>query len=80
MSEKRDRITPAELEAEIQPYFEQAAAEGMFPDDGGGEKAAQSDLAFYTKAGQIEGDPAELNVEDFWYLEPLDKALQTVGG
>ncbi|HET6468971.1 MAG TPA: ABC transporter substrate-binding protein [Geminicoccaceae bacterium] len=71
---------PAELEAEIQPYFEQAAAEGMFPDDGGREGAARSDLEFYTEAGQIEGDPAELNVEDFWYLEPLDRALQTVGG
>ena len=71
---------PPELEAEIQPYFEQAAAEGMFPNDGGGEAAAESDLGFYTTAGQIEGGADELKVEDFWYLEPLEKARQTVGG
>jgi NitT/TauT family transport system substrate-binding protein len=71
---------PAELEAEIDPYFEQAASENMFPNDGGGEEAAMSDLQFYTKAGQIEGDPAELAAEDFWYVEPLEQARAAVGG
>ncbi|HEX6141125.1 MAG TPA: ABC transporter substrate-binding protein [Geminicoccaceae bacterium] len=71
---------PAELEAEIDPYFEQAASEGMFPNDGGGEAAAQSDFQFYTKAGSLEGDPAELKVEDFWYLEPLEQARAAVQG
>jgi NitT/TauT family transport system substrate-binding protein len=70
---------PADLEGEIDPYFEQAASEGMFPNDGGGEAAAMSDFQFYGKAGSIEGDPAELKVEDFWYLDTLEQAKAALG-
>jgi NitT/TauT family transport system substrate-binding protein len=71
---------PEDLEAQIDPYFEQAVGEAMFPNDGGGEAAAQSDFAFYTEAGQLEGEPEELNIEDFWYIEPLEKARAAVQG
>jgi len=71
---------PEDLEAQIGPYYQQAVDEAMFPDDGGGEAAAQSDFAFYTEAGQLEGEPEELNLEDFWYLEPLEKARAAVQG
>ena len=71
---------PADLEGQIGPYFEQAVGEAMFPNDGGGEAAAQSDFAFYSKAGQLEGSPDELQVEDFWYLEPLEQARAAVQG
>jgi len=71
---------PEDLEAQIDPYFEQAVGEAMFPSDGGGEAAARSDFAFYSKAGQLEGAPDELQVEDFWYLEPLEKARAAVQG
>ena len=71
---------PEDLEAQIDPYFEQAVGEAMFQDDGGGEQAARSDFAFYTEAGQLEGEPEELNVEDFWYLEPLEQARAAVQG
>jgi NitT/TauT family transport system substrate-binding protein len=71
---------PEDLEAQIDPYFEQAVGEAMFPNDGGGEQAAGSDFAFYTEAGQLEGEPEELNIEDFWYLEPLEKARAAVQG
>lgn len=71
---------PEDLEAQIIPYFEQAVGEGMFPSDGGGEDAARSDFAFYSKAGQLEGDPETLNVEDFWYLAPLEQARAAVQG
>jgi NitT/TauT family transport system substrate-binding protein len=27
-------------------------------------------------AGQLEGDPATLNPEDFWYFAPLDAAMK----
>jgi NitT/TauT family transport system substrate-binding protein len=71
---------PDDLVAEIDPYFKQAVGESMFPNDGGGEQAARSDFAFYSKAGQLEGSPDELQVEDFWYLEPLEKARAAVQG
>jgi NitT/TauT family transport system substrate-binding protein len=52
----------------------------MFPNDGGGEQAARSDFGFYGKAGQLEGSADELSIEDFWYLEPLEKARAAVQG
>jgi NitT/TauT family transport system substrate-binding protein len=71
---------PADLVAQIDPYFTQAVGESMFPNDGGGENAARSDFAFYSKSGQLEGAADELQVEDFWYLEPLEKARAAVQG
>lgn len=67
---------PAELEPEILPYYEAGAESGMFPEDGGGEEVARLDLEFYTVAGQLAGPAESLKVEDFWYLEPLNAALQ----
>ena len=69
---------PPEQEKEILPYYKQAAEEGLFTQDCGGRKAAEEDLEFYKTAGQIQGDPETLKVEDFWYLEPLQTALQNV--
>jgi NitT/TauT family transport system substrate-binding protein len=71
---------PPEQEKEILPYYKQAAEEGLFTQDCGGREAAQEDIEFYKTAGQIQGDPATLDVEDFWYFEPLQKALQNVEG
>ncbi|MDQ4006174.1 MAG: ABC transporter substrate-binding protein [Actinomycetota bacterium] len=69
---------PPEQEKEILPYYEQAAEEGLFTQDCGGREAARDDIEFYKTAGQIKGDPATLDVEDFWYLEPLQKAVRNV--
>ena len=82
--EERERLGLAEdlepeLEEQIVPYFEQAAQEGVFATDCGGEEAARTDFEFYGLVGQVEGDPATLNVEDFWDLAPLEQALETVG-
>lgn len=71
---------PEELEAQIGPYFQQAVNEAMFPNDGGGEAAAKSDFAFYSKAGQLEGTPGDLAVEDFWYLDALEQARAALEG
>ena len=81
--EERERLgllpdLPAELEKELLPYYEQAAEEGLFTEDCGGEPAAKEDFVFYGEAGQLEGDPADLNVEDFWTLEPSESALSAV--
>ncbi len=66
---------PAELEEEILPFYEGAAASKMFPEDGGGARAAKQDFALYGVAGEIKGNPEDLKVEDFWYLKPLNDAL-----
>ncbi|QIB35468.1 ABC transporter substrate-binding protein [Ancylobacter pratisalsi] len=70
---------PADQVAEITPYFTELAEGKAFPVNGGGEAAAKDDFAFYTISGQLQGKPAELKVEDFWALEPLNRALGKVG-
>jgi NitT/TauT family transport system substrate-binding protein len=64
---------PAKLEEEILPYFKEGAANGIFPNDGGGERAAKNDLEFYALSGAIKNPNAK--VEDFWHLAPLKAAL-----
>lgn len=83
--EERDRLGLAEdlepeLEEQILPYFEEAGQEGVFATDCGGEEAARTDFEFYSLVGQVEGDPETLNVEDFWDLETLNAALESVEG
>jgi NitT/TauT family transport system substrate-binding protein len=83
VQQERERLgllpdLPAELEEELVPYYEQAAEEGLFTEDCGGEAAAKEDFEFYNAAGQLEGDPAELNVEDFWSLDQLESAISSV--
>lgn len=85
LMEERERLgllqdIPAELEEEILPYYEVGVESDLFPTDGGGREAAESDFEFYTAAGQLEGDPESLDVEDFWYLEPLETVLARVDG
>jgi NitT/TauT family transport system substrate-binding protein len=70
---------PAELEPEVAPYYEESVPTGAFPNNGGSEQAAKDDFEFYALAGQIEGDPKTLKVEDFWTFDPLNKALAKVG-
>ncbi|MBN2554164.1 MAG: ABC transporter substrate-binding protein [Spirochaetales bacterium] len=67
---------PSELEPEILPFYELAAEGNMFPEDGGGAEAAKQDFEFYGVAGQIQGDPASLKVEDFWYLKAIDDVVK----
>jgi NitT/TauT family transport system substrate-binding protein len=63
---------PAEVLAELDGFYADAVAGGLYDPNGGGRAAAQADLEWYTGAGQLEGDPATLNAEDFWYFAPLD--------
>jgi NitT/TauT family transport system substrate-binding protein len=83
IQEERERLgllpdLPAELEKELLPYYEQAAEEGLFTEDCGGEPAAKEDFEFYNEAGQLKGDPADLKVEDFWNLEQMERAVSSV--
>ena len=81
--EERERLglledLPQELEAELLPYYEQGVEEDLFTQDCGGEQAAEADFEFYSAAGQLEGDPSSLQVEDFWTLEPAQAAVDAV--
>lgn len=70
---------PSELEGEVVPFFEESVAAGVFPLNGGSPEAVRDDFGFYGVAGQLQGDPAELKVEDFWTFTPLDAALESMG-
>ena len=67
---------PAEILAELDGFYSDAVEGGLYDADGGGRKAAQADMEWYSAAGQLEGSASDLNIEDFWYLKPLDKASQ----
>ena len=65
--------------ADIVPYFKETVSTGAFSNNGGGVKAVKGDFEFYGFAGTIKGDISKLKVEDFWYLAPLNKALDKLG-
>ncbi|MDF1608824.1 ABC transporter substrate-binding protein [Hoeflea sp. YIM 152468] len=67
---------PKEILAELDGFYTDAIAGGLYDPNGGGRKAAQADMEWYSEAGQLDGDPSTLNIEDFWYLAPLDAALK----
>jgi NitT/TauT family transport system substrate-binding protein len=79
---KRDLLAdqPQEILDEVVPFYTESAEAGLFNPTGGGEEAAKADFEFYTEAGQLEGTPAELKVEDFWELGPLNRARAKLGG
>jgi NitT/TauT family transport system substrate-binding protein len=68
-----------QADEEILAYFTETAEAGAFPLNGGGPDAAADDLGFTAAAGQIEGDPATLDPNDFWDFGPLERALAVVG-
>jgi NitT/TauT family transport system substrate-binding protein len=67
---------PAEVLAELDGFYTEAVAGGLYDPNGGGRDAAAADLEWYALSGQLDGDPATLNAEDFWYFAPLDAAMQ----
>jgi NitT/TauT family transport system substrate-binding protein len=70
---------PADAVAEMVPYYRENAKEKTFPVNGGSPESAKADLAFYAAAGQVQGDPDTLDVNDFWYFAPQDRALAKLG-
>jgi NitT/TauT family transport system substrate-binding protein len=69
----------AEADTEITEYYKETAEAGALALNGGGAEAAAADFAFFTAAGQIEGDPATLKVEDFWDTSAIDRAVAKLG-
>jgi NitT/TauT family transport system substrate-binding protein len=70
---------PQELADGLADYYAQAIEAGVYSCDGGSEEAVKTDLAVLSRAGQLQGSPDELKVEDFWYLEPLENAKEKLG-
>ncbi|HSS64494.1 MAG TPA: ABC transporter substrate-binding protein [Gammaproteobacteria bacterium] len=82
--EQRKRLNllpdlPADLEAEILPYYQESTESGAFPNNGGADGAWNDDFDFYSVAGQLQGDPKSLKKEDFWETGPLERALAKLG-
>ncbi len=67
---------PAELLEEIDGFYTAAVEGGLYDPNGGGREAAKADMEWFAGAGQLDGDPATLNIEDFWYFAPLDAAMK----
>ena len=65
--------------AEMLPYYRDFTKEGALPLNGGDEAGARADLAFYSAAGAIEGDPASLDVNDFWDFGPVTRVVEKLG-
>ena len=65
---------PKEILDSLDGFYADAVAGGLYDPNGGGRKAAKADMEWYSAAGQLTGDPADLKIEDFWYLKPLDAA------
>ena len=63
----------------ILPYYRDGVEGGSFPNNGGGLEAAAADFEFYGAAGSISGDIGRLETADFWYMEPLNRALDKLG-
>ncbi|MGL5733896.1 MAG: ABC transporter substrate-binding protein [Beijerinckiaceae bacterium] len=71
---------PKEILDGVTKFYTMATKEGVFAPSGGSAEIAKSDFEFYVEAGQMTGPAADLKVDDFWYLAPLEKARRTVGG
>ena len=65
---------PQELVDEITPYFETAVKQGMFAEDGGGLPAALGDFDFLVASGGLTGPASDLNPDNFWNFDLLEKA------
>ena len=65
---------PQEELEEVVPFFQEAADAGLYHPSGGTREAVKADFEFFVLAGQMEGNPAELKVEDYWDFGPLDAA------
>jgi len=70
---------PKEVLAKVTSFYTTSTKEGIYAPGGGSVDVAKSDFDFYVEAGQMKGPVAELKVEDFWYLAPLERAQKVIG-
>jgi NitT/TauT family transport system substrate-binding protein len=64
---------------ELEESFAQGVSIDLYPANGGSADSVKQDFEFFTASGSMEGDPAKLKVEDFWYLGPVNTAGKKLG-
>lgn len=64
---------------ELIPAFTDGVEIGLYPNNGGSEEAVEQDFEFFTASGTLQGDPADLKVEDYWFLDPVKAAVAKLG-
>ena len=65
---------PPEILGSLDTFYTEAVEGGLYSPNGGGRVAAKADMEWYSQAGQLQGDLESLNIDDFWYMKPLDAA------
>ena len=64
---------------ELEESFAQGVSIDLYPANGGSAESVKEDFQFFTTSGSLQGDPAQLKVEDYWYLEPVNTAAKKLG-
>jgi NitT/TauT family transport system substrate-binding protein len=64
---------------ELVPAFTQGVSIDLFPNNGGSAESVEEDFVFFTSSGSLEGDAAAMKVEDYWYLDPVNTAVEKLG-
>jgi NitT/TauT family transport system substrate-binding protein len=70
---------PQELADGLADYYVEAIEAGVYSCDGGTVEAAETDISVLAQAGQLQGSPEDLKVENFWYFAPLEAAKEKLG-
>ncbi|MEM7461936.1 MAG: ABC transporter substrate-binding protein [Pseudomonadota bacterium] len=64
---------------EMVPAFTQGVSIDLYPNNGGSAESVEEDFVFFTTSGSMDGDAKDLKVEDYWYLAPVDAAVEKLG-
>ncbi|MCP4769591.1 MAG: ABC transporter substrate-binding protein [Gammaproteobacteria bacterium] len=64
---------------ELEESFAQGVSIDLYPANGGSADSVKQDFEFFTASGSMQGDPAKLKVEDYWYLGPVNTAAKKLG-
>jgi len=64
---------------ELEESFGQGVSIDLYPANGGSADSVKQDFEFFTASGSMQGDPAKLKVEDYWYLGPVNTAAKKLG-
>ncbi len=64
---------------EMVPAFTQGVSIDLYPDNGGSAESVEEDFVFFTTSGSMDGDAKDLKVEDYWYLAPVEAAVEKLG-
>lgn len=70
---------PEQRAAGIVPFYKVAAETQLYPNNGGGAERVKGDFLFYSKSGDLTGNPNDLKVSDYWDFGPLNAALKKLG-